>query len=208
MNIEHAFISVGENVHIYPSAKIVGAENIEIGANVIIDDFVFIFAAEPCFIGNYVHIASYTSITGGGGFYLEDFATLSSGIRVLTGTDDFLGEGLANSTIPEEFRTVVRSKVIMKTHSIVGANSVILPGKTLGEGVAVGAGAVVTHDLEPWGIYAGVPARFIRSRPSARMKYCEEALFRKYGVPSKRYLQADGWGPTRCMPGLAQTRSV
>lgn len=181
------FKSIGENVKIFPGAKIIGAEHIEIGSNVIIDDFVFIYAAAPTVIGNYVHIASFTSITGGGELFMEDFATLSSGIRVLTGTDDFLGQGLANSTIPLEFRAVTRSNVVMKSHSIVGANSVILPGHTLGTGTAVGAGSVITKDLDAWSVYTGVPARRIKDRPSLAILEAEKQLFNKYGTPGRRF---------------------
>lgn len=46
----------------------------------------------------------------------------------------------------------------------VGAHSVILPGVTIGDGAVVGAGAVVTHDVEQNAIVAGVPARTLRLR--------------------------------------------
>jgi maltose O-acetyltransferase len=39
---------------------------------------------------------------------------------------------------------------------------VILPSVTIGPGCIVGAGAVVTKDLEPNGVYVGVPARRVR----------------------------------------------
>lgn len=45
----------------------------------------------------------------------------------------------------------------------LGAGSTILPGITIGEGAIVGAGAVVTHDVAPYSVVAGVPARFVRS---------------------------------------------
>lgn len=44
----------------------------------------------------------------------------------------------------------------------LGARAMILPGVTIGEGVVVAAGAVVTTDCEDRGLYAGVPARRIR----------------------------------------------
>ena len=50
----------------------------------------------------------------------------------------------------------------------VGVNAVVLPGVTVGKGAIVGAGAVVTHDVEPFAIVAGVPARFVRFRGDAR----------------------------------------
>lgn len=46
----------------------------------------------------------------------------------------------------------------------IGTNAVILPGVTIGKGAIVGAGAVVTTDVAPYSIVAGVPARFLRWR--------------------------------------------
>ena len=47
----------------------------------------------------------------------------------------------------------------------VGINATILKGVTIGEGAVVAAGAVVTKDVEPYAIVAGVPARKIGERP-------------------------------------------
>jgi acetyltransferase-like isoleucine patch superfamily enzyme len=46
----------------------------------------------------------------------------------------------------------------------IGVNAVLLPGVTVGEGAIVGAGAIVTKDVAPRTIVAGVPAKFLRSR--------------------------------------------
>jgi acetyltransferase-like isoleucine patch superfamily enzyme len=46
----------------------------------------------------------------------------------------------------------------------IGTNSTLLPGVTVGKGSIVGAGSVVTKDVEPFAIVAGVPARFLRWR--------------------------------------------
>lgn len=46
----------------------------------------------------------------------------------------------------------------------IGANVVILPGVTIGDGAVVGVGAVVTHDVEPYSIVGGVPAKHIGYR--------------------------------------------
>jgi acetyltransferase-like isoleucine patch superfamily enzyme len=46
----------------------------------------------------------------------------------------------------------------------IGTNAVLLPGVTVGKGSIVGAGAVVTRDVPPFAIVAGVPARFLRWR--------------------------------------------
>ena len=47
---------------------------------------------------------------------------------------------------------------------MLGANALIMPGVTIGDGVIVAAGAVVTKDVEPYSIYGGVPARKIKDR--------------------------------------------
>jgi len=45
----------------------------------------------------------------------------------------------------------------------IGSGAVIMCGVTIGEGALIGAGAVVTRDVPPHGIVAGVPARIVRS---------------------------------------------
>jgi len=144
-----------EGVKTFEFTKIIGIENIEFDYNIIIDDFVLIYAKDKIKIGNFVHIASFTSISGGGELIMEDYSTISSGCRIVTGTDDFIGAGFGNSTINNDFRNLTIAKVTLKKFSIIGGNSVILPGVTIGEGVSVGAGSVITKDLEPWGIYIG-----------------------------------------------------
>jgi acetyltransferase-like isoleucine patch superfamily enzyme len=173
---QFGFRQVGRNVRIYSGAKIIGAPFITLGDNIIIDDFVFIYANAPTVIGSHVHIASFCSLVGGGELRIGDFCSLSSGVRVLTGTDDFLGAGLTNSTIPAEFRQVQRSHVHIGRHSMVGTNTVLLPGVRIGEGSAIGAGSLVNRDLAPWGIHVGSPARRIRERPSERILAQEAAL--------------------------------
>lgn len=174
--VNEGFRALGENVKIYPGAKLYGREHISIGSNVIIDDFVFIYATAPIYIGSYVHISSFCSISGGGAVVLEDFSGLASGVRVVCGSDDFLGDGLTNPTVPAQYRNTRRSFVHVGRHVIIGANAVILPGVAIGEGAAVGAGSVISKSLEPWGVYAGLPARRIKTRPCEVILQSERAL--------------------------------
>ena len=44
----------------------------------------------------------------------------------------------------------------------IGVNAVVLPGVTIGEGAVVAAGAVVTKDVPPYSVVAGVPAKVIK----------------------------------------------
>lgn len=46
----------------------------------------------------------------------------------------------------------------------IGANAVILPGVTIGNGAVIAAGAVVNRDVEPFAIVGGVPARVLGTR--------------------------------------------
>jgi galactoside O-acetyltransferase len=158
------FKSIGENVSIWPQAKIVNPSTISIGSSVILDDFVFFNSGSKTTIGCFVHIGSFTSITGGGEFYMGDFSGLSGGVRIYTGNEDYSGGCLTNPTVPEPYRIAKRSFVRIEKHAIVGTNAVILPGIAIGEGVAVGAGSVIIKDCEPWTIYAGNPAKPIKER--------------------------------------------
>ncbi|TLD70285.1 acyltransferase [Phragmitibacter flavus] len=142
-------------VKTFAFTKIIGVENIEFGKHIIIDDFTLIYATSPMRIGNHVHIACFASITGGAELDIGDFAAISQGCRILTGTDDFKDWGFGNSTIPEKYRNTTRAPISIGKFCIIGANSVVLPGVTIGEGATVGAGSVVTKNLAPWGVHIG-----------------------------------------------------
>ena len=46
----------------------------------------------------------------------------------------------------------------------IGERAVFLPSVTIGEGVIVVAGAIVTKDVEPWAVVGGNPAKVIKKR--------------------------------------------
>lgn len=76
----------------------------------------------------------------------------------------------------EEFFDWRRKHKVTLDHDVwIGHGVVILPGVTIGTGAAVGASAVVTKDIAPFTIAAGVPAKPIRRRVSVET---EEALQR------------------------------
>jgi acetyltransferase-like isoleucine patch superfamily enzyme len=54
--------------------------------------------------------------------------------------------------------------VTIKNDVWIGANCVIMPGVTIGNGAIVGSGAVVTKDVPDYAIVAGVPAKIIKYR--------------------------------------------
>jgi acetyltransferase-like isoleucine patch superfamily enzyme len=176
------FQGLGDEVCVWPQAKIVNTELVSIGSRTIIDDFVLIIAGEqPIIIGSFVHIASFCSITGRGGFVIEDFAGFAAGVRVATSDEDYAGGScLTNPTIPPEYRNARNAPVRIEKHAIVGTNTVILPGVTVGEGCAVGANALVTRDLPPWSVCVGIPAKPVKDRPRERILEMENELLMKY----------------------------
>lgn len=170
------FFQIGQDVTIWERAKIVNSEFISIGDSVIVDDFVLLMGGRKTEIGSFVHIASFTSITGGGDLIIEDFAGLSGGVRIYTGNEDYNGGCLTNPTVPYPYRIASRSFVHLKRHAIIGSNSVILPGVTIGEGVAIGANSLITKDCEPWKVYFGSPAKPIKNRPKERILELEQQV--------------------------------
>ena len=55
-------------------------------------------------------------------------------------------------------------KVIIDNHCWIGPRTTILPGVHIGEGAVIAAGAVVTKDIPPFAIVAGIPAKQIGER--------------------------------------------
>lgn len=69
-----------------------------------------------------------------------------------------------NNSINEMCETRNNPPIVIGNDVWIGANVVILPGVTIGDGAVLAAGAVVTKDVEPYAIVGGVPAKTIRYR--------------------------------------------
>ena len=183
-----AFRRCGADVTIFPWVRVVSPETISMGDSVIIDDFVLLMGGEETRIGSFVHLASFASFVGGGRLVVEDFAGISSGCRVYTGNDDYLGGCLTGPTVPSPFRVAQRSFVHVGRHAVVGANTVVLPKVTIGEGCAIGANSLVKSDCEPWTVYVGSPARPVRPRRRDRILELEAELRRTLYDASGHYI--------------------
>jgi len=106
------------------------------------------------FIGNNVRIGSKCKI--------QNNVSVYSGVELEDGV--FCGPScvFTNDLTPramypkgsENFK-----KTIVHRNATIGANATIVCGHDIGEGAMVAAGAVVTKDVEPWTLVAGVPAR-------------------------------------------------
>ncbi len=159
------FASVGDEVQISDRVSIYGCARISFGNNVRVDDFCVLSAGVGgIFIGSNVHVAVYSSLIGAGKITLSDFCNISSRVSIYSSNDDYSGATMTNPTVPNEYTGATHADVVLGRHVIVGSGSVILPGLTLEDGVAVGALSLVTKSCKAFGIYAGNPARRIRER--------------------------------------------
>jgi acetyltransferase-like isoleucine patch superfamily enzyme len=128
--------SYGENCGFYLPFIITMPECVELGDNVSIAPYVHIWSEAGIKIGNDVMIASHTAIT--------------------TLTHDYMQEKMRN--------TIVSKPIVIEDEVWIGAHAVILPGVKIGKGAVVGAGAIVTRDVEPYSIVVGTPARHQKYR--------------------------------------------
>ena len=159
------FAIVGDNVQISDRASFYGVSQIALGSNVRIDDFCVLSAGVGGItIGKHVHIAVYSSLIGAANISLADFSNISSRVAIYSSNDDYSGAAMTNPTVPAEFTKVQHADVTIGKHVIIGAGSIILPGVTLEEGVAVGALSLVKKDCKAFGIYMGSPEKRIGER--------------------------------------------
>jgi acetyltransferase-like isoleucine patch superfamily enzyme len=165
-DVEYKFKKIGKNVQIGKNVYFRYPELIEIGDNVIIDDFCYFTTALS--IGNYVHIAPHCTCIGGrdSKLIMLDFSGLSAGCRIICGSDDYL-YGLTNPNIPSEFRGQAKiGNIVIGKHAVLGTSTIVHPLIKIGDGAATGSSTLVTKDLEPWCIYTGIPAKKIINRDS------------------------------------------
>ena len=107
-----------------------------------------------------VSIGDYCNI--GNNAFLDGRCGLTIGNRVATGAEVMIYT-LQHDVQSTDFRTA-GGPVVIRDYVYLGPRVIVLPGVTIGEGAVVAAGAIVTHDVAPYTVVAGVPARFIAQR--------------------------------------------
>jgi len=135
-------------------------ETFEIGNGVFIGELAFIQgrADGRCLIGDYAWIGPQSYLDARD-LVIGEYVGWGPGARAL---------GSQHTGQPHDIPIIQTDLEIKPTRigawSDIGVNAVILPGVTIGKGAIVGAGAVVTRDVEDFSIVAGVPATFLRWR--------------------------------------------
>ena len=106
-------------------------------------------------LGDRVVIGPNTTLGAEGGIEIGSDVRISEGVIVETG-------GLK---IEESYPYRHESKAIKIGDGVwLGSRSIILQGVEIGAGSVIAAGALVNKDLPPNGIYAGIPAKYIKDR--------------------------------------------
>lgn len=150
----------GHGVRIGRGALAKHPETFEIGDGVFIGEQAFIQGRFDgrCVIGDRVWIGPHAYLDARD-LVIEECVGWGPGAKVL---------GSQHTGVPTDVPIIRTDLVIKPVHlgawADIGVNAVILPGITVGKGAIVGAGAVVTKDVPPFAIVAGVPARFVRWR--------------------------------------------
>ncbi len=96
-----------------------------------------------------------------GGLAIGDHVSISPEVVVLTADHD-----RDDPRFPLRHR-----RVVIEDHVWIGMRALILPGVRIGKGAVVGAGAVVSRDVEPLSIVVGVPARAVGHRSPNSLGY-------------------------------------
>jgi acetyltransferase-like isoleucine patch superfamily enzyme len=105
-------------------------------------------------IGKNVFINHACSFLDMGGITIEDHVLLGPKVNLITEN---------HPLNPADRRALICKPIIIKRNAWIGAAVTILPGVTVGENAVVAAGAVVTTDVPPNTVVAGVPAKHIKN---------------------------------------------
>ena len=169
-------MKIGNDVVIDPNTCFTRPELVELGNHVAIDWGFYCTTALT--VGDYVHISPHVAVIGGRqtGLTVGDFCFISVGARMVCGSERFHGAGLIGPLIPDQYKDEqILEPIEMQAFSGVCANSVVMSGVTMAEGSILGANSFLKTNTEPWTIYAGSPARPIKTRRSDKMKqYAKE----------------------------------
>ena len=108
-----------------------------------------------CFIGDYVRIDTGHAdmIT------LEDSVSIASGTRLLCHQRDFSDYRVGDDYMKLGY---IVKPIVLKKGCLIGMESFVMPGVTIGEGAVVGAGSLVTKDVPAWTVATGRPAKIVK----------------------------------------------
>jgi acetyltransferase-like isoleucine patch superfamily enzyme len=107
-------------------------------------------------IGDDVSIAAYVHMWGEGGITIGNRVMIASHTTITSLTHDY---NQANM-----YKSLIKNRVKIEDDVWIGSHCTILLGISIGKGAVVGAGSVVTKDVEPYSIVFGCPAKHYKFR--------------------------------------------
>ena len=164
MNNSESRISPGDTIRIAPDVKLgkdikiysfVNLYGCEIGDETKIGAFVEIQRGAR--VGRRVKVSSHSFICEG--VTIEDEVFVGHGVMFIN--DKYPRASNPDGSLQTEGDWEL-SPTLVKRRVSIGSNATILCGLTIGEGAIIGAGSVVTKDVQPFTIVAGNPAKVIR----------------------------------------------
>ena len=129
---------IGRNVVFHYRTEIRGIHRLKVGAGTIIGDNALLAAQRGLTIGENVNISSNVSIYSGAHDHRDPYFR----------------------STPQTTRPITIGDRVW-----IGSNAIILTGVNIGEGAVCCAGCVVTKDVEPYAVVAGIPAKKVNERP-------------------------------------------
>jgi acetyltransferase-like isoleucine patch superfamily enzyme len=158
---EEQLARMGEGVVIEPGVLVFHPENVELGDGVYVGHGTLLKAyhRNRMVIGAGTWIGQQCFFHSAGGITVGANVGIAPGVKILTSS-----HRLDQLDRPILHADVAFAAVVVEDDADVGVGAILLPGVTVGRGAQVGAGAVVTKDVPPYAIVAGVPARVIGSR--------------------------------------------
>lgn len=151
----------------YAELNCLSSENITLGNRVTIGRFAVIRPSNSyggpigkgLKIGHNSNIGAYNYVGCSGYIEIGDNVMLGPRVGLFAENHNF-----ENADIPIKDQGVTLKFIKIESNCWIGTNSVILAGVTIGEGSVIAAGSVVTKDIPPYSIAAGVPAKVLKSR--------------------------------------------
>ncbi len=127
-------------------------------------------------IGRNCIIGEFTVIRGQGGVTIGDNVIIAPRVQIMA--VDHVFDDPARPILEQGLQTL---GITIEDNAWIGAGATILDGVRIGKGAVVGAGAVVTRDVAPHTVVAGVPARLLRRigrRRAAKVRHAEREAVR------------------------------
>ena len=141
----------------------------KIGSRTIVDMNCYFMGPEKLSIGKHSHINRGCMVDSRGTVIIGNNVSISHCVSICSAAHDFNSPSFNYISAP----------IIIDDYVWIGLKAIILKGVHIGEGAVVAAGSVVTHNVEPYSIYAGVPAKKIGERRRHCAYNCSDFIYYK-----------------------------